>query len=87
MVSLDGTELAYLELGNCVILLKPTNVQITPQMFHGVVRKVHTPTIIISGNILFLKFCLETDGLACLIICVSCIDTFLGLQTCVKSLS
>lgn len=51
--SLEGTEQAYLELGNCVILLKPTNVQITPQMFHGVVRKVHTLTTIISGNILF----------------------------------
>lgn len=30
----------------------------TPQMFHGAVRKVHTPTIIISGNILFLKILL-----------------------------
>lgn len=86
-VSWEGTEQAYLELGNCVILLKPAKVQITPQMFHGVVRKVHTPTVIISGNILFSKFCLETDVLLCLIICVSCVDTFLGLQMCAKLLS
>lgn len=43
MSSLEGMEQAYLELGNCVISLKPTNVQISLKTFHGVVRKVHTP--------------------------------------------